>query len=56
MKEISKDYDEAEFLLDFFKREYRNLAPVILNYTNEYDILMNLDPEHKDFYRTVTKK
>ncbi|MCP4726108.1 MAG: DUF4835 family protein [bacterium] len=56
LKEISKDYDEAEFLIDFFKREYRNLAPVILNYTEEYDILMNLDPEHKEFYRTVTKK
>lgn len=56
LKQVSKDYDENLFLIDYFKREHRKIAPVILNFTEEYGYLMEIDPAHKDFYRTLTKK
>ncbi|MFC1564114.1 DUF4835 family protein [candidate division KSB1 bacterium] len=56
LKQLAGNYEENEFLIDFYKRNHRILAPVIRTYTTEYEKLMELDPAHKEFYRNLVKK
>ena len=53
---VSKIQDEEEFIQNFFKMEYANAASLFAPDTSQYNVLMRLDPDHKDFYQNYIKK
>ena len=55
LKKVVKDFTEEEFLKDFFAREYTNLATIFASDTTQYKLLIEFDPEHKEFYLNYIK-
>lgn len=41
---------EQEFRVDFFRREYKNVAKVFSQFGNLIDRIIEIDPERKDYY------
>jgi len=48
-KVIQNTY-EQEFKVEFFRREYKNVAAVFSQFDDLYAKIMEIDPERKDFY------
>ncbi|MFC1734021.1 DUF4835 family protein, partial [candidate division KSB1 bacterium] len=56
LKEVNRNTFEQEFKVNFLNRELNNLAHVFSQFDDMYMNLMELDPEHKDFYLNYRKK
>jgi len=56
LKQVSDITEDQEFLADFFKIEYANLASIFAKDTVQYNMLIKLDPDHSEFYKNFIKK
>jgi hypothetical protein len=56
LKQVSDITEDQEFLADFFKIEYANLASIFAKDTVQYNMLIKLDSEHSEFYKNFIKK
>ena len=55
LKNVVKDPLEEDFIKDFFAREYTNLAAIFASDASQYKLLIEFDPDHKDFYLNYIK-
>lgn len=55
LEKVVKEPFEGDFIKDFFAREHQNLAVIFASDTTQYKLLIELDPEHKEFYSNYIK-
>jgi len=55
LKKVVKEPSERDFIKDFFAREHANLAAIFASDTTQYKLLIELDPDHKEFYLNYIK-
>ncbi len=56
LKIIAANTFEQEFKVNFFRRNYKNIALVFSPFENMYSEIIKIDPERKDFYENFIKR
>lgn len=55
LKKAYADPNEKEFLLNFFRKEAKTIGGIFKKWSKDYEVLFEIDPEHKDLYTKIFK-